>query len=149
MSLPKDRDAHGAENMEIAPHGPSNPGFEPATFQSQVQHSTDWATGAPLERRRERKKESEIKGPISFIPFIHFNLLLLWLGDSQDEEEEAQAVSVTAKFSRPESVEAKARREATYEHYSKCLGEEPWKELDYYGLNVSDSFDDFLSSVFS
>ena len=25
----------------------ANPGFEPATFQSQVQRSTDWATGAP------------------------------------------------------------------------------------------------------
>ena len=33
--------------MEIVPNGPSNPGFEPATFQSQVQRSTDWATGAP------------------------------------------------------------------------------------------------------
>ena len=27
---------HGAETMEIVRHGLSNPGFEPATFQSQV-----------------------------------------------------------------------------------------------------------------
>ena len=39
--------AHWAENMEIVLIGPSNPGFEPTTFQSQVQHSTYWATGAP------------------------------------------------------------------------------------------------------
>ena len=39
---------HEAENMEIVPHGPSDPGFQPASFQSQVQRSTDWATGAPL-----------------------------------------------------------------------------------------------------
>ena len=29
------------ENMEMVKHGPSNPGFEPATFQSQVQRSAD------------------------------------------------------------------------------------------------------------
>ena len=29
------------------PGRPFDPGFEPATFQSQVQRCTDWATGVP------------------------------------------------------------------------------------------------------
>ena len=33
--------------MEIVPYGPTNPGFELATFQSQVQHITDQATEGP------------------------------------------------------------------------------------------------------
>ena len=37
--------AHGAENMEIVTHGHSNPKLKPATFQSQVQRSAEWATG--------------------------------------------------------------------------------------------------------
>ena len=37
-----------AKNMEIVPHGPSNPCIEPATFKSQVQRSTDLANVAPL-----------------------------------------------------------------------------------------------------
>ena len=36
---------YGAENEEIVSHGPSNLGFEPATFQSQVKPYTDWANG--------------------------------------------------------------------------------------------------------
>ena len=34
--------------QKIVPNGPSIPRFEPSTFQLQVQHSTDWATRAPL-----------------------------------------------------------------------------------------------------
>ena len=34
---------YGAENEEIVSHGPSNLGFEPATFQAQVQPYSDWA----------------------------------------------------------------------------------------------------------
>ena len=40
MSHTKTGTAHGAENIEIVPHGPSKSRFEPATFQSQFQHST-------------------------------------------------------------------------------------------------------------
>ena len=37
MSHSKERDGTClTENMEIVSHRPSNPGFEPATFQSQV-----------------------------------------------------------------------------------------------------------------
>ena len=39
--------AQGADIMEIIPHRPSDPGFKPATFQSQVQLSTGWKTEAP------------------------------------------------------------------------------------------------------
>ena len=35
--------------MEIVAHGPSDPGFEPATFLSQVQSYTDEATMTPLK----------------------------------------------------------------------------------------------------
>ena len=54
--------------MEIVPHGTSNPGFQPATFQSHVQRSTDWATGAPpkqtslfLFRDREAYSDTDFK----------------------------------------------------------------------------------------
>ena len=45
---------HGAENMEMVPNVPSNPGLVPATFLSQVQHSTDWANRAPLSDERKK-----------------------------------------------------------------------------------------------
>ena len=51
MSPGKRGTAHGAENMEIIPHGPSNTRFEPATSQSQVQRSTDRAIWAPKTQR--------------------------------------------------------------------------------------------------
>ena len=47
MSRLKDREVHGAEIMELVPHGPSDNGFEPVTFDAQVQYSTVWATGDP------------------------------------------------------------------------------------------------------
>ena len=37
--------AYGAKNMEIVPQGISNPKLETASFQLQVQRSTNWATG--------------------------------------------------------------------------------------------------------
>ena len=40
--------AHGAETMEIVPHGPHNHRLEHASFHSQIQRSTDLTTGAPL-----------------------------------------------------------------------------------------------------
>ena len=42
--------AYGAKNMEIAPQGISNPKFETATLQLQVQRSTNWATWIPHAR---------------------------------------------------------------------------------------------------
>ena len=38
---------NGADAFEIVPRGPFNPDFEPATFQSIVRDSTNWATGFP------------------------------------------------------------------------------------------------------
>jgi hypothetical protein len=55
---------------------------------------------------------------------------------SQDEDEEPQAVTVTARFARPESIEAKARREASFEHYQRTLNDEPWRKLEFRGLSV-------------
>ena len=37
---------HGTGIIEIVQHGPSNPEFEPATFQSKVNYFTDPANGA-------------------------------------------------------------------------------------------------------
>ena len=43
--------AHGAETLEIVPHRLTNPRFEHATFQSQVQCPADLVTLIPLWSR--------------------------------------------------------------------------------------------------
>ena len=53
--------------MDIIQHGSSNPVFEPATFQSQVQRSTDWATGVPLNMVREWKFNGHLSQTIIFV----------------------------------------------------------------------------------
>ena len=65
--------------MEIVPHGPSNPGFEPSTFQSQVQRSTDCATGAPLAKFINNKKKVStdrasmiVLNLLTFFLFVYF-----------------------------------------------------------------------------
>ena len=45
MSLLKDRDRTWSRKYGIIPHGPSNFGFEPLTYQSQVKGDTHCATG--------------------------------------------------------------------------------------------------------
>ena len=51
MYQPKDRNGttHGVETMKIVLYGPFNSGSEPATFQSQVQRSTELSARAHLK----------------------------------------------------------------------------------------------------
>ena len=67
--------AYGAENMEIVPHGSSNHGFDPATFQSQVRRSIDRATGAPklhsLDTNYNKTTVDDVPGSFNSKPDGH------------------------------------------------------------------------------
>ena len=56
VSSVKKGTVHGAENMKIVPHGPSNPGFEPANIQSRAQLNE-----LPGLAKQESRQQSEIK----------------------------------------------------------------------------------------
>ncbi|XP_029649513.2 DNA-directed RNA polymerase III subunit RPC5 [Octopus sinensis] len=53
-------------------------------------------------------------------------------GESSQEEEEEEAKPVRLKFARHETVEAKARRMASYDYYQKKRDEEQWVDLRYH-----------------
>ncbi|XP_068672211.1 DNA-directed RNA polymerase III subunit RPC5-like isoform X1 [Montipora foliosa] len=51
-------------------------------------------------------------------------------GDSQDEEDEAKAVTV--KFARPETEKAKAQRLSSFKYLEKKKAEEPWTNVQFF-----------------
>ena len=51
---------HGEENIEIVQHGPFNPGFEPATFQSQVHCSTDLSYLGSIQKEKEMLSKKDM-----------------------------------------------------------------------------------------
>ncbi|GAB1607650.1 DNA-directed RNA polymerase III subunit RPC5-like [Argonauta hians] len=56
-------------------------------------------------------------------------------GESSQEEEEEEAKPVRLKFARHETVEAKARRMASYDYYQSRREEEQWVEVTYHSLH--------------
>ncbi|XP_073916325.1 DNA-directed RNA polymerase III subunit RPC5 isoform X2 [Castor canadensis] len=58
-------------------------------------------------------------------------------GDSSQDEAEEDVKQITVRFSRPESEQARQRRVQSYEFLQKRQAEEPWVQLHYCGLRVS------------
>ncbi|KAK2564331.1 DNA-directed RNA polymerase III subunit RPC5 [Acropora cervicornis] len=53
-------------------------------------------------------------------------------GDSQDEEDEAKAITV--KFARPETEKAKAQRLSSFKYLEQKKAEEPWTNVQFFNL---------------
>ncbi|KAJ8283948.1 hypothetical protein COCON_G00027980 [Conger conger] len=55
-------------------------------------------------------------------------------GDSSQDEAEDDVKQITVRFSRPESEQARQRRQQSYEFIQKRQAEEPWVHLHYHGM---------------
>ncbi|XP_028409437.1 DNA-directed RNA polymerase III subunit RPC5-like isoform X1 [Dendronephthya gigantea] len=62
-------------------------------------------------------------------------------GDSQDEDEE-KATALLVRFAKKETEQAKAQRLSSYKHLEKQMSEEPWTEVEYFGINDTKSVEE-------